>query len=67
MKSNNREDELSRLWFMISNAIPPIGFFLYFRHRKQFPNKARKALTSAAIGVPVAIALGYFFNNYLLK
>lgn len=67
MKNDNRKDELSRPWFMVSNAIPPIGFFLYFRHRRQFPNKARKALTSAAAGVPVAIALGYFFNNYILK
>lgn len=67
MKSNNKKDELSRLWFMVSNAVPPIGFFLYFRHRRQFPNKARKALTSAAIGVPIAMVFSYLFNNYLLK
>ncbi len=67
MKSNNKKDELSRPWFILSNAVPPIGFILYFHHRKQFPNKARKALTSAAIGVPIAMVFGYLFNNYLLK
>lgn len=67
MKNDHKKDELSRLWLILSNAIPPIGFFLYFHHRKQFPNKARKALASAAAGVPIAMALGYLFNNYILK
>lgn len=67
MENNNKKDELSRLWFILSNAIPPIGFFLYFNHRKQFPNKAWKALTSAAVGIPIAMVLGYLFNNYILK
>ncbi|HTN45835.1 MAG TPA: hypothetical protein VL098_05760 [Flavipsychrobacter sp.] len=26
MKNDNRKDELSRPWLMVSNAIPPIGF-----------------------------------------
>ena len=67
MKNDNKKDELSRLWLILSNAIPPIGFFLYFNHRQRFPNKARKALTSAAIGILIAMVLGYLFNNYILK
>lgn len=63
-KSN---DTLSRFWFIISNAIPPIGFFLFLRHKNKYPNKARKALTSAIIGVPIALAMGYIMNTYLLK
>ncbi len=67
MENDNKKDELSRLWFILANAIPPIGFFLYFHHRKRFPNKARKALISATAGVPIAMVFGYLFNNYLLK
>lgn len=67
MKNENNKDKLSRLWFALSNAIPPIGFFLYFKHRRQYPNKAKKALSSAVIGVPVALIAGYIFNNYILK
>lgn len=65
MKSN--KDELSRLWFMISNAVPPVGIYLYFRHRRSFPKKARKALTGAMIGVPAALVAGYVISTYLLK
>jgi hypothetical protein len=64
MKDN--KDNLSRFWFVVSNAVPPIGFFLYFRHRKAYPNKARKALTSAIIGVPIAIIGGYIMNTFIL-
>ena len=65
MKDNT--DNLSRFWFVVSNAIPPIGFYLYFRHRKAHPNKAGKALTSATIGVPIAILAGYIMNTFVLN
>jgi hypothetical protein len=65
MKDNT--DNLSRFWFVVSNAVPPIGFYLYFRHRKAHPNKARKALTSAMIGVPIAILGGYIMNTFVLN
>jgi hypothetical protein len=65
MKDN--KDRLSRFWFVASNALPPIGFFLYFRHRKAHPNKAKKALTSAMIGVPIAIIGGYLMNTFVLN
>lgn len=65
MKDN--KDNLSRFWFIISNALPPIGFFLYFRHRKAYPNKAKRALTSAIIGVPIAILGGYVMNTFVFN
>ncbi|RYF97871.1 MAG: hypothetical protein EOO02_20080 [Chitinophagaceae bacterium] len=60
------KDQLSRFWFIVSNALPPVGFFLYFRHWKESPLKARRALTSAAIGVPIAIIGDYVFNNVMV-
>jgi hypothetical protein len=67
MKTVNNNDKLSRGWMMISNAIPPIGFFLYFKHRNRYPAKANRALVSALIGVPIAILGGYIMNNFILK
>lgn len=32
---NVNNDDLSRFWFIVSNAVPPIGLFLYFKHRNQ--------------------------------
>lgn len=60
----DHKDNLSRFWLLVSNALPPIGFFLYFRHRKTYPNKAKSALTSAMIGVPIAILGGYIVNTF---
>ncbi len=64
MKDN--KDHLPRLWFVISNALPPVGFFLYFRHRQAYPNKAKRALISAVTGVPIAILGGYIMNTFIL-
>lgn len=63
----NQQDELSKIWLAISNACPPVGLYLYFRHRHQFPNKARKALQSALIGIPIALIMGYVLNNFILR
>ncbi len=67
MIDKNNDDKLPNAWFMLSNAMPPVGIFLYFKYRNQFPNKARRALMGALAGIPVAILMGYIFNNYLLK
>ncbi len=64
MKKN--KDQLSRTWFIISNALPLIGFFLYFKHRKAHPLKAKRALISAMIGVPIAILGSYIMNTFIL-
>ncbi|NOU46368.1 MAG: SDR family NAD(P)-dependent oxidoreductase [Bacteroidales bacterium] len=60
-------DELKRGWFIVSNIIPPIGFYLYFRHRKQYPNKAQSALKGAIIGIPVGIVMKYIFDNFIFS
>ena len=65
MKDN--KDQLSRFWFVISNALPPVGFFLYFRHRQAYPLKAKRALISAMTGVPVTILGGYIMNTFILN
>ena len=63
----NDKDNLPKVLMVISNAIPPIGFFLYFKHRSQFPNKAKSALTRALIGIPIALGMGYVTNTYVFK
>lgn len=65
--TNIAKDELSRSWFMVGNAMSPIGLFLYFKHGKQYRNRVKKALTSAMIGVPMALVMGYMINAHLLK
>jgi len=65
MKNNN--DNLSNFWLILSNTAPPVGIFLYFRHRKQYPNKAKKALVSALTGIPIAVLAGYIMNTYILS
>lgn len=63
----NNVDNLSRFWLIASNAAPPIGFFLYFRHRKGFPYKAKRALVSAIAGIPVTVLGSYIMNTYILS
>ena len=65
--NNNINDRLSTLWTILSNALPPIGFFLYFKYRNQYPKKAKTALINGFIGIPIAIIGGYLFQNYILK
>lgn len=65
--STDSQDYLSGGGFMLSQLLPPIGFFLYFKYRKQFPNKARKALTGALVGIPIAVIAGYIMNNFILN
>ncbi|MBO9659618.1 MAG: hypothetical protein J7527_12415 [Chitinophagaceae bacterium] len=65
--NNKKDDELSKPLFIVSNAIPPVGFYLYFKYRRQFPNKARKALISAIVGVPIALISGYIMNQHIFN
>jgi len=52
---------------ILSNIIPPIGFYLYFKYRNQFPEKAKMALVNGIIGIPLGIIGGYILQNYILK
>jgi len=53
----------------MKKSIPAVFtlFFLYFRHRKAHSNKAKRALISAVIGVPIAIPGGYIINTFFLN
>jgi len=37
-----KNDELKKPILILSSVVPPIGFFLFFKHRKKYPNKAKK-------------------------
>jgi len=58
-------DELSKPLTIISSVIPPIGFILYFKYKKEFPNKAKKALGSGLIGVPIGFVMGKYVMPFL--
>ncbi|WP_111670193.1 hypothetical protein [Algoriphagus litoralis] len=47
---------------MLSNALPPVGFYLAFKYRKISPNKARTALINALIGIPLGLIAWYFLR-----
>lgn len=64
---NNSNDKLSGFWSVVSNALPPVGFFLYFKHRNRYPGKAKRALISALIGLPIAILVGHVMNTCVLS
>lgn len=61
------EDHFTKLWVLILNAIPPVGFVLYFKYRQQYPNRAESALTCALAGVPITKKAGCFLNTYILN
>ena len=67
MSTNNNVDNLSKPWFMIYNIGILIDFFLYFKHRKQFSNKAKRALIGAIIGIPVGLVMKYLTGTYIFN
>ena len=48
---------------ILSNALPPIGFYLSYKYRKEFPKKARTALVNAILGIPIGLIGGYFLQT----
>lgn len=58
-------DELSKPLTIISSIVPPIGFFLFFKHKKQFPNKAKKALVASLIGIHIGFVMGLYVIPFL--
>lgn len=52
---------------VLSNALPPVGFYLYYRFRKAFPKKARTALINAILGIPIGLIGGYVIQTYILN
>ncbi|WP_300564782.1 hypothetical protein [Flavobacterium sp.] len=56
-------DKLSIGLTILSNVLPPVGFYLYYRFRKAFPKKARTALVSAIFG----LIAGYLLQTYVFS
>ncbi len=52
---------------MLSNALPPAGFYLYCRLRKVFPIKARTDLINASIDMPIGIIGGYLLQTIIFS
>ncbi|WP_343634011.1 hypothetical protein [Fluviicola sp.] len=51
---------------ILSNAVPPIGFYLSYKYRKEFPGKARTAFMNALIGIPLGLIGGYLVQTCIL-
>lgn len=58
-------DKLPMGLTMLSNALPPVGFYLYYRFRKASPRKARTALFNGVLGIPIGIIGGYLLQTYV--
>lgn len=52
---------------ILSNALPPIGFYLSYRYRTEFPMKSRAALINAIIGIPIGLIGGYLLQTYVFN
>lgn len=60
-----KKDELNKPLTIISSIIPPIGFILYFFYKKNYPNKAKKALFSGLIGIPIGLIMGKYVIPFI--
>ena len=67
MNTIQNNDRLPLGLTVMSNALPPVGFYLYYRFRKVFPKKARTALINAILGIPLGMIGGYVVQAYILN
>ncbi|TRW27163.1 hypothetical protein FMM05_00510 [Flavobacterium zepuense] len=67
MNTIQKNDKLPMGLTVLSNALPPVGFYLYYRFRKAFPKKARTALINAILGIPIGLIGGYVLQIYVLN
>lgn len=67
MNTIQNNDRLPLGLTVMSNALPPVGFYLYYRFRKVFPKKARTALINAILGIPLGLIGGYVVQTYILN
>jgi len=58
-------NELSKPLTILSSIIPPIGFILFFIHRKKSPQKAKKAFGAGLIGIPIGFVMGRYVIPFL--
>ncbi|WP_057939833.1 hypothetical protein [Algoriphagus resistens] len=61
------KDKLSIGLTILSNALPPVGFYLSYRYRTEFPKKSRAALINAIIGIPIGLIGGYLLQTYVFN
>lgn len=67
MNTIHKNDKLPIGLMILSNAVPPVGFYLYYRFRRAFPKKARTALINAILGIPIGLIGGYILQTYVLN
>lgn len=67
MNTIQNNDKLPIGLTILSNALPPVGFYLYYRFNKEFPKKARTALINAVLGIPIGILGGYLLQTYIFN
>ena len=60
-----QKDELSKPLTILSSIIPPVGFVLFFIHRKKAPQKAKKAFGAGLIGIPIGFVMGQYVIPFL--
>ncbi|MFD2968762.1 hypothetical protein [Sphingobacterium bambusae] len=60
-------DKLPMGLTILSNALPPVGFYLYYRFGKAFPKKARTALINGILGIPIGTMGGYLLQTYVFN
>ncbi len=66
-KQTEKNEKLSLGLMMLCNALPPIGFYLSYRYRNEYPKKSRIALINAIIGIPIGLIGGYLIQTYILN
>jgi len=67
MNTIQNKDKLPMGLTILSNALPPLGFYLYYKFRKVFPKKARTALINAILGIPIGLIGGYVLQTFILN
>ncbi len=60
-------DKLPFGLMVLSNALPPLGFYLSYRYRGKFPKKSRTALINALLGIPIGAIGGYLIQTYIFN
>lgn len=66
MKKKYKPHTLAKPILMVSTMVPPIGFVVFLYLRKTAPKKAKQALRSAFIGVPIAIIMSKYIIPQIL-
>ena len=55
-------DSLGLLWCILAFMFPIVGLFIWFRNRKDYPNKAQTALTITIVSFAINLITTIFFS-----